>query len=102
MPTGRSSTDIFLQSLFQRLQEFLRRGSDISRNVTLTGALIPLPAEKCIQVTIINTTGSDIYFSANNTESIILADKGGVTLDVSNTEQISVSGTGTLSYIVSK
>jgi len=102
MPTGRSSTDIFLQSLFQRLQEFLRRGSDISRNVTLTGALIPLSAEKCIGVTIINTTGANVFFSVNNTASVTLLDKAGVSLDVSNTEQVSVSGTGTLSYIVSK
>jgi hypothetical protein len=102
MPTGRSSTDIFLQSLFQRLQEFLRRGSDISRNVTLTGALIPLNAEKSICVTLINTTGGDVYFSVNNTTSITLPDKTGVTLDVNKAEQIAVSGTGTLTYIVSK
>jgi hypothetical protein len=102
MPTGRSSTDIFLQSLFQRLQEFLRRGFDISRNVTLTGALIPLPAEKCIGLTMVNTTGADVLFSVTNTTSITLPDKTGITIDTNNTSEVSVSGTGTLSYIVSK
>ena len=43
-----------------------------------------------------------LYFSVNNTASITLPDKTGVTLDVNKAEQIAVSGTGTLTYIVSK
>lgn len=97
-----SSSNSFLKSLFQNLQNTVRRGKDVSRNVVLNGALIPLTEENCISVTVINTTGSDLNVSVNNTVPVIIPDKAGVTLDVENTSEVSVSGSGTLSYIVSK
>lgn len=97
-----SSSNSFLKSLFQNLQNTVRRGKDVSRNVTLTGALIPLPAENSISVTLVNTTGEDLSVGINNTAPVIIPDKAGVTLEVESTAEVSVAGTGTLSYIVSK
>jgi len=104
-----SSSNQFLKTLFQNLQktvfnvqETVRRGSDKSFNVTLSGALIPLPAEASLSVTLVNTTGNDVSVSINNTVPITLPDKAGVTLEVVNANEISVSGSGTLSYIVSR
>lgn len=101
MPTVKNSQS-WTTSLIEKLYNAIRRGQDVSRNITLTGALTPLTAEKCVSVTIINTTGADVTFTVNNTAQVTLLDKSGVTLDVNNTNQISVAGSSTLSYIVSK
>jgi len=101
MPTVKNSQS-WSASLIEKLYNAIRRGQDVSRNVALNGALTPLFAEKCVSVTIINTTGADMTFTVNNTAPVTLLDKSGVSLDVNNTEQISVAGTNTLSYIVSK
>ena len=101
MPTVKNSQS-WSSSLIERLYNAIRRGQDVSRSIALNGALTPLFAEKCVYVTIINTTGEDMTFSVNNTVPVTLPDKSGITLDVNNTEQISGAGTNTLSYIVSK
>jgi hypothetical protein len=101
MPTVKNSQS-WSTSVIERLYNAIRRGRDVSRNVVLNGALTPLFSEKCVSVTLINTTGEDMSFSVNNTASITLPDKTGVTLDVDTTDQISVAGLNTLSYIVSK
>ncbi len=102
MPAVKSSLDSWTFSLIERLYNAIRRGNDISRNVTLTGTLTPLNTEKCVNVTIINTTGGNVSVSINNTDVDTIPDKSGVTIDVVQTSNISVSGSGTLSYIVSK
>jgi len=101
MPTAKNSQS-WTTSVIDKVYNAIRRGEDLSRNIVLNGALTPLVSEKCVYVTIINTTGGDITFSVNNTVPVTLPDKSGITLDVNTTEQISVAGTGTLSYIVSK
>jgi len=102
MPAVKSSLESWTLSLIERMYNAIRRGNDISRNVTLTGSLTALTAEKCAYTTIINTTGADVTFSVNNTAPVTLPNKSGVTIDVVQTSDISVSGSGTLAYIVSK
>lgn len=102
MASVKSAISTWTQSLAHSLYEAIRRGKDISRNVVLTPTLTPLFAEKCVYVTIINTTGDNIEVSINNTQSVTLPNKAGITIDVIRTEEISVSGTGTLDYVVSK
>lgn len=101
MPTVKNSQS-WTTSVIERLYNAVRRGQDVSRNISLNGALTPLVGEKCVSVTIINTTGADVTFTVNNTAPVTLLDKSGVTLDVNTTDQISVAGSSTLSYIVSK
>jgi hypothetical protein len=61
-----------------------------------------LVSESAVYVTIINTTGADVNVSINGGASIVIPDKSGLTIDVIDPAAISVSGTNTLSYIVSK
>ena len=96
------SFEVWTRSLIERLYDAVRRGNDISRNVVLTGSLVPLTSEKCVYVTIINTTGSTLTLSINGGASITIPDKAGITIDTVDPASISVSGTGTLSYVVSK
>lgn len=96
------SFEVWTRSLIERLYDAVRRGNDITRSVVLTGTLTPLNAEKAVYVTLLNTTGADLNISINGGASIIIPDKAGLTIDVVDPNTISVSGTGTLSYIVSK
>jgi hypothetical protein len=61
-----------------------------------------LISESAVYVTIINTTGADVNVSTNGGAAIVIPDKAGLTIDVVDPGSISVSGTGTLSYVVSK
>ena len=96
------SFEVWTRSLIERLYNAVRRGNDITRTVVLTGALTPLNSESAVYVTIINTTGADVNVSTNGGASIVIPDKAGLTIDVVDPGTISVSGTGTLSYVVSK
>ncbi len=96
------SFEVWTRSLIERLYNAVRRGNDITRSVVLTGTLTPLTSESAVYVTIINTTGSNVNLSINGGASIIIPDKAGVTIDTVDPASISVSGAGTLSYIVSK
>ena len=96
------SFEVWTRSLIERLYNAVRRGNDISRSVVLTGALTPLTSESAVYVTLLNTTGADVNVSVNAGASIVIPDKSGFTIDVIDPGTISVSGTGTLSYIVSK
>lgn len=96
------SFEVWTRSLIERLYNAVRRGNDISRTVLLTGALTPLATESAVYVTIINTTGSNLNLSIDGGSTIILPDKAGLTVDTVDPASISVSGAGTLSYIVSK
>lgn len=76
---------------------------DISRNVTLTGTLTSLPNEKCQVVTLINSTTASIFAAINNGGIIAIPANGGYTFNSAfNTNEISVSGSGTVGYVVSK
>ena len=96
------SFEVWTRSLIERLYNAVRRGNDITRSVVLTGTLTPLTSESAVYVTIINTTGSNVNLSINGGASIIIPDKAGITVDKVDPITISVSGAGTLSYIVSK
>jgi len=96
------SFEVWTRSLIERLYNAVRRGNDISRTVLLTGVLTPLATESAVYVTIINTTGANLNLSIYGGSTIILPDKAGLTVDTIDPASISVSGTGTLSYIVSK
>ena len=76
---------------------------DISRAVTLTGTLTPLVSEQCQTVTLINSTTSSIFASINSGSVITIPASAGYTFNSAfNTNEISVSGSGTVGYIVSK
>lgn len=96
------SFEVWTRSLIERLYNAVRRGNDITRTVALTGTLTALTSESAVYVTIINTTGSNVNLSVNGGASIILPDKAGITIDTIDPSAISVSGAGTLSYVVSK
>ena len=96
------SFEVWTRSLIERLYNAVRRGNDITRTVVLSGTLSPLTSESAVYVTIINTTGVNANISINGGASIVIPDKSGLTIDVVDPNTISVSGTGTLSYIVSK
>jgi hypothetical protein len=96
------SFEVWTRSLIERLYNAVRRGNDITRTATLSGALTPLVSESAVYVTIINTTGSNVNLSVNGGASIIIPDKAGITVDTIDPASISVSGVGTLSYVVSK
>lgn len=96
------SFEVWTRSLIERLYNAVRRGNDISRTVVLGGVLTPLASESAVYVTIINTTGGSINLSIDGGDSIMLPDRAGITVDTVDPATISVSGAGTLSYIVSK
>jgi len=96
------SFEVWTRSLIERLYNAVRRGNDITRTVALSGALTPLNSESAVYVTVVNTTGADVNISINGGASIVIPDKAGLTIDVVDTGAISVSGSNTLSYIVSK
>jgi hypothetical protein len=82
--------------------------ADVSRSITLSGSLTALPSECCRFVTLMNTTGSTVTFTVNNSmsgtsgSSVVLPNNSGVSIDTSNTVNVKVLGTGTLYYIVSQ
>jgi hypothetical protein len=75
---------------------------DYSRTVTLTGSLAALSSEVCQEVTLINYTDNDLNISVKLGATIVIPDKAGITLSVDNANDVRVSGTGVLSYVVSK
>jgi hypothetical protein len=81
---------------------------DVSRTYTLTGSLVALSTECSRFVTLMNTTGSNLSFTVNNTTSgisgatILLPTNAGISIDTPNASNIKVSGSGTLYYLVSQ
>ena len=75
---------------------------DFSRTVTATGTLTGLPAETCQQVNIINSSLAGLYVLVNSGSAILLPLSAGAVFSVINTNQIQISGSGAIGYIVSK
>jgi hypothetical protein len=76
---------------------------DISRTVTLTGTLTNLPSEGCQELNLINNSGTSLFFSVNSGSVITLPANAVYPVNaVNNTNLVSVSGSGVLSYVVSK
>jgi hypothetical protein len=91
------------------LDQTLNKGSesaplfDISRTVTLTATMSNLPNEACQVLTLINSLADPLFFNVNSGSVITLPIETGYTVNsVNNANLVSVSGSGTLGYIVSK
>lgn len=82
--------------------------SDVTRSIVLSGTLTSLPYELCRYVTLLNTTTSAVSFQINSPTSgtsaatITLPIGSGVTIETCQTDNVKVSGSGTLGYVVSQ
>jgi ethanolamine ammonia-lyase large subunit len=72
----------------------------ISKIQTLTGSQVALTAFGTNGLILINSTAVALSFVANGGDVASLPSGQGVELDVNNANQITVSGTGSVSYIV--
>jgi hypothetical protein len=75
---------------------------NISRNQTLTGSQVALAADITNGLTLINSTTSNLSFVVNGGAVCTLLSGQGVPLDVNNANQVTVSGTGTISYLINR
>jgi hypothetical protein len=75
---------------------------NISRNQTLTGSQVALTSEATNGLTLINSTAANLSFVVNGGAVCTLLTGQGVPLDVNNANQITVSGTGTISYLINR
>jgi hypothetical protein len=87
----------------------LNKGSEsaplfnISRAVTLTGTMTNLPSEACQELTLINSSGTSLFFNVNSGSVITLPNNANYPINsVSNANLVSVSGSGILGYVISK
>lgn len=74
---------------------------DITRAATATGTLTALPAETCQGVTIMNSTGTPLFVIANGGSVVSIPAYSGFSFNVFNTNQLQISGSGTIGYTVS-
>jgi hypothetical protein len=72
----------------------------ISKVQTLTGSQVALTAFGTNGLILINSTAVALSFVVNGGDVASLPSGQGVELDVNNANQITVSGTGSVSYIV--
>ncbi len=84
------------------LKAFPKR--DTTRVVTLTGSALTLPDESCKYVTFLNLTGENVILTVNSGGNFTLPNNVGITIFVTNTNQITANGTNldTLQYIISE
>jgi hypothetical protein len=68
----------------------------------LTGSQVALTALPTNGLTLINSTTANLSFVVNGGDTATLLSGQGIELDVNNASQVTVSGTGTVSYIVNK
>jgi hypothetical protein len=76
--------------------------TSVTRTATLTGSLVALPNEACIMVEIFNSDTTAITVQANGGSSNLLLPSSVNVFYTTNTNTISVRGTGTLIYTVVK
>lgn len=69
---------------------------------TLTGSQVALTAAETNGLTLINSTTANLSFVANGGDVATLLSGQGIELDVNNASQVTVSGTGSVSYILNK
>lgn len=72
----------------------------ISKIQSLTGSQVALTAFATNGIILINSTAVALSFVANGGDVASLPSGQGVELDVNNANQVTVSGTGSVSYIV--
>ena len=75
---------------------------NISRNQTLTGSQAALASEATNGLTLINSTAANLSFVVNAGAVCTLLPGQGIPLDVNNGNQVTVSGTGTVSYLINR
>jgi hypothetical protein len=68
----------------------------------LTGSQAALTALATNGLTLINSTTANLSFVVNGGDTATLLSGQGIELDVNNANQVTVSGTGTVSYIVNR
>ena len=74
---------------------------DFSRTASATGTLTSLSGEACQSVTIINSSGTSLFVSANSGSAINIPINSGFTFNVFNANQLRISGSGTIGYTIS-
>jgi hypothetical protein len=75
---------------------------NISRNQTLTGSQVALATDITNGLTLINSTAANLSFVVNGGAVCVLLPGQGIPLDVNNGNQVTVSGTGTVSYLINR
>ena len=73
-----------------------------TKTQTLTGSQVALTATSTNGLTLINSTAASLSFVVNGGDTATLLSGQGIELDVNNASQVTVSGTGTVSYIINK
>lgn len=67
---------------------------------TLTGSQVALSGGSTNGLTLINSTSVNLSFVVNSGDIATLLSGQGIELDVNNTSQVTVSGTGSISYLI--
>lgn len=67
---------------------------------TLTGSQVALAGGSTNGLTLINSTAVNLSFVVNSGDIATLLSGQGIELDVNNTSQVTVSGTGSISYLI--
>ena len=93
--------------LLKRINDIITKTQpqkDTSKTVTLTGSALTLPNESCKYVTFLNLTGENVILTINGGGNFTLPTNVGITVFVTNTNQITANGTNldTLQYIISE
>lgn len=73
-----------------------------TKTQVLTGSQAALAGGSTNGLTLINSTTANLSFVVNGGDVATLISGQGILLDVNNTSQVTVSGTGTVSYLINK
>lgn len=73
-----------------------------TKTQTLTGSQVALTGGVTNGLTLINSTTANLSFVVNSGDTATLLSGQGIELDVNTSNQVTVSGTGTISYIINK
>lgn len=96
-------TEEILQAI-KTLHDNVFPQTDRSRAITLTGSVLTLPNESCKTLSFINTTGGNITLTIKGGGNIVFPVNAGATLNVLNTNLVTVNGTNgqSFGYIISE
>jgi hypothetical protein len=74
----------------------------ISKTQVLTGSQVALTAASTNGLALINSTSANLSFVVNGGDTATLLAGQMLPLDVNNANKVTVSGTGTISYIINQ
>lgn len=74
----------------------------ISKTQVLTGSQVALATASTNGLTLINSTAASLSFVVNGGDTATLLVGQGIELDVNNANQVTVSGTGSITYVINK